>query len=412
MMKINLTVNKNIFNEAYLPYLETEQRFNIFYGGAGSGKSVFVVQKMILKYLKMPKRKCLVIRKVAATLRDSIFAEFINQLENTYKILEYCTVTESRLAIKLPNGSLFLFKGLDNPEKIKSIQGVDDIIIEEASELTLDDFSQLNLRLRSKAPNQQIHLMFNPISKGNWTYHRFFENGLPDDTLIVHTTWKDNRFLPDEYIKELLKMKEINPTYYKIYALGLFATLDKLIYTNIEIKDFDWTKLKYIKKFGLDFGYTNDPTAFSCSLMNLPERLIYIFDEHYQTGMLNNHIANMIKAKGFQNEIIRADSAEPKSIAEIRSYGIPRILSAKKGPDSILNGIQKLQQFKIIVHPNCKKHILEFENYTWKKDKNTNEFINEPIDEFNHLMDALRYAYSDVTEVFDRKNYSGKGARQ
>lgn len=409
---MKIRINQNIFNEVYRSHLDTDTRFNVFYGGAGSGKSVFVVQKMIRKLLK-ERRKCLVVRKVAATLRDSIFAEFVSQLESTFKILDYCKVTESRLTIRLPNGSLFLFKGLDNPEKIKSISGIDDIVIEEATELFLDDFTQLNFRLRSKAENQQIHLMFNPISKANWVYKTFFEGERPGSTAVLHTTWQHNRFLPASYIEALEEMQKVNPTYYKIYALGEFATLDKLVYTNWRVGELDMKSMgnDWKTKVALDFGFTNDPTALICSMVNVKERKIYVYDEHFQTGMLNNHIAEMIKGKGLDNLLIRADSAEQKSIEEIRQHGVRKIVPAKKGPGSVMAGIQKLQQFEIIVRPNCMNLKEELENYSWIKDKHTNEYLNEPIDAFNHGLDALRYSMEDVNFVFDRKNYSGRGAR-
>lgn len=211
-------------------------------------------------------------------------------------------------------------------------------------------------------------------------------------------------------------MKQSNPAYYKIYAEGKFATLDKLIYTNWRIEDFNHVELiqknkKLKPRFGLDFGYTNDPTAFIASLVDHENRKIYIYDEHYETGMLNNHIADMIIKKGYSKEKIVADSSEPKSIAEIKGFGVRKIKGTKKGKGSVNNGIQKIQQYEIIVHPSCINVIFELENYTWKKDKQTNEYINEPVDKFDHLCDALRYALEDIKEAFNRKNYSGKGAR-
>lgn len=396
--QISFNVKKNFFNEVYLPYIETDTRFNVFYGGAGSGKSVFVIQKLILKMLKYSDRTLLVIRKVTNSIRDSVFQEFISQMTRM-KVYKLCKVVWSNFSIILPNGSKILFKGIDDPEKLKSISGIDDIFIEEATEVTLDDFSQLNLRLRSDAPNQQIHLCFNPVSKANWCYIYWFKDGTPDNTTVVHTTWKDNRFLPKSYIDALEDLKTKNPVYYKIYAEGYFATLDKLVYPNTEVVDFNWlVKLKENKcegLFGLDFGYVNDPTGFIALLLDDVRKEIWIFDEHYEKGMLNDQIAQMIINKGYAKETITADSAEQKSIYELRKLGIKRVRASRKGKDSIMNGIQYLNQYKIYVHPRCKNVIEEFENYSWKKDKNTNEYINTPIDDFNHLLDALRYAVEE-----------------
>ena len=399
-MKIKLEINP-----AYRPQLSNySDRINVFYGGAGSGKSHFVVQKILLKALRS-KRKVLVIRKVGATLRDSIYALFKHIACTEFGLTEeQLNARSSLLSITLPNGSEIIFKGLDDPEKIKSIANIDDIVIEEATELTLDDFSQLNLRLRSNNGYNQIHLMFNPVSKANWVYNYWFNPKLKRDlksTTILHTTWEDNMKLPQAYIKELLKMRDSNFTYYKIYALGEFATLDKLIYTNWDVQEFELMKVLTEKPgrktyFGLDFGYTNDPSAFIALVLDPKDKEIWIFDTFYKTMMTNDKIADMIKYKGYAKERITGDSAEPKSIDELKRAGISRIKAAKKGPDSINNGIQFLQQFKIHVLPQLEELITEFENYTWRKDKKTGEYYNEPIDDFNHLMDALRYAVEDA----------------
>ena len=397
---ININISSSIFNKAYFPYLQDySHRFNVFYGGAGSGKSVFVAQKMIFKYLKFSNRKCLVIRKVGNTLRDSIFALFKSVLGD-WQLYQSCDIRETLLTIDLPNGSQFIFKGLDDPEKIKSISGIDDIVVEEATELTLDDFSQLNLRLRSKKPYNQIHVMFNPVSKSNWVYKQWFMDGFDKNTtMVLHTTYQDNKFLPDDYIKSLLDMKEKNPTYYKIYALGEFATLDKLIFTNWCEESFDYKEILKKDKnveavFGLDFGYTNDPTAFICVLIDRVDKKLWIFDEFQLKGMTNDEIVNKIAAMGYGKEAVSCDSAEPKSIEELQRNGLVRAKAATKGRDSILNGIQYLQQFDIKVHPKCQCIIEEFKNYTWQKDKD-GIYINKPIDKYNHGIDALRYAVDE-----------------
>lgn len=404
MINTKIKIKKEIFNEVYLPQLDNyNTRFNVYYGGAGSGKSKFVVQKMIYKYLKYSDRNCLVIRKVSNTLRDSIFREFISILSE-WKIYDRCIVRESLLTIELPNGSKFLFKGLDDPEKIKSISGIDDIVVEECTEIDMQDFNQLNLRLRSKNPYNQVHCMFNPVSKSNWVYKQWFQNGYnKDNTIVLKTTYLDNKFLPDDYIQSLMDMREKDPVYFRIYALGEFASLDKLVYTNWKEEEFDYKEIlkkncKSTALFGLDFGYINDPSAFIGIVIDEKTRHIWIFDEFYIKGLLNNEIAKEIKNKGYQKEIITADSAEQKSIAEIKKEGISRIRAARKGKDSIINGIQFIKQFNIIVHPKCVNTIEELKNYTWQKDKITKEYINKPIDSYNHLLDAFRYAVECINK--------------
>lgn len=397
---MNLTLDPQIFNDAYRPYLFTyPHRYECYYGGAGSGKSHFIGQKLVLKALKS-KRKLLIIRKVGNTSKDSTF-QMIKDTLQFFKIYDQCKVNKTDLTIELMNGSIFIFKGLDDPEKIKSIAGITDIWVEECTECTLDDISQLDLRLRAKADNLQMYFSFNPVSKDNWVYkyfHRDAPETTPDNMFVLKTTFKDNKFLPQSYIDSLMSMKESNPIYFKIYVEGDFATLDKLIFA-YEIKDFDWReKLKTgIACFGTDFGYTNDPAAFSAFVVNEDQREIWIFDEIYKKGLLNNQLAAEIIYHGFQKEVITADCQDQQSIDELRTqYGISRIKRSWKGKGSVLQGIQYIQQFKIYVHPSCENHIMEFSNYSWKKNKQTGEYTNEPIDKYNHLMDAMRYGIQKV----------------
>lgn len=395
----------------YKKYAQDYQtRITVLYGGAGSGKSYFGVQKTIIKALRY-KRKILIVRKVGATLKSSIWDEFINQLIEIPSAIK--SINKSDLTIELANGSILMFKGLDDSEKIKSIQGITDIVIEEATEITLDDFTQLNLRLRSNEPYNQILLMFNPVSKTNWVYKYFFEKGCPDDCVICHSTYKDNIHLPTEYIKSLVELEERNPAYFRIYVLGEFATLDKLVFPMVEkrligedeYKDgFFWC--------GMDFGYTNDPTAITWGWYKPTEKILYITGEYDEKGMTNDKIAEVIIKLGLQKEIIVADSAEPKSITELRHLGIKRIRESVKGKDSVMNGIDRLQRCKIIVDTRCPHTVEEFENYTWQKDRKTGEYINQPIDAFNHHIDSIRYGIQTVinkkhnaSDYADSNNY-------
>lgn len=401
---MNFKISKKCFNAAYLPQLNNySKRFNVYYGGAGSGKSHFVVQKMIYKYLKYPGRKCLVVRKVSSTLRESIFALFKSVIGD-WQLYDQCKVNKTDMTIELPNGSLFIFKGIDDPEKIKSIANIDDIIVEECTEIDDFDFDQLSLRLRSRKEFNQIHVMFNPVSKSNWVYKRWFKDGYnKENTVVLHTTYKDNKFLPDDYVNNLMEMKKSNPVYFRIYALGEFATLDKLIYTNWREENFDYREILRKNKnskaiFSLDFGFTNDPTAFVCSIIDQVNKKLWIFDEFQEKGLLNNEIAQKIIDLGFRKEVIVCDSAEPKSIEELRRNGLARVKGAVKGRDSIINGIQLIQQYEIIVNSKCTEIIEELKNYTWVKDKRTGEYINKPIDKYNHGLDALRYGVSSCDD--------------
>lgn len=400
---INLVFNKSkVFNEAFLPYLEDyTHRFEVYYGGAGSGKSHFIAQKIILKALQS-RRKVLIVRKTLVSQKDSCW-KLISDVLQQWQLYDRCTIRRADYEITLPNGSVFLFKGIDDPERIKSIVGITDIWVEEATELTEEDFDQLNLRLRSDLGGLQIFVSFNPVSKANWVYSRWFAE--PDkagaDTTVLQTTYKDNKFLPPEYTDALEKMMHTNPTYYRIYALGEFCSLDKLVYNNWHEEIFSQDEListGAVSLIGLDFGFINDPTALVFSLLVEAEKKIYICKEWGAVNKTNEEIAAVIRSLGFEKAVIIGDSAEPKSIEEIRRAGIRRIRESTKGPDSIIHGIQKLQQYELIVSPACTETITELQNYSWEKDRKTGEYINKPVDAFNHYLDALRYSLQCVND--------------
>ena len=406
---IDLKISKKIFNEVYLPYLtDYSRRYEVYYGGAGSGKSVFVAQKLIYKAC-VSKRKVLVIRKYGTTLRDSVFQLFQDTLSK-WQLLPYCKVNLSNYTITMPNGSMFLFKGLDDSEKIKSITDITDIFCEEATELSEDEYTQLDLRLRAMVDGLQLIVAFNPVSKVNWVYKRWFASPKMDEsTLILHTNYKHNKFLPKAYIDALEDKARTNYNYYKIYALGEFCTLDKLVFTNWKTEDFDYKDIKGELLVGLDFGFVNDVSALVASILDTTNRKLYIFKEWGSTGKTNSELASIITALGFSKSIIIADAAEQKSIEEIKRCGVNRIRACTKGKDSIIHGIDKLQSYEIIVHSDCSEIRTEFENYSWKKDKATGLYVNEPIDAFNHYIDALRYSLQCVGTKLKTLNKSAFG---
>ena len=252
--------------------------------------------------------------------------------------------------------------------------------------------------------------MFNPVSKLNWVYKYFFTGEPHKNTLIQQSSYKDNKFLDEMTRQNLEDLASRNPAYYKIYALGEFATLDKLVFPKHTERLISPDEVKHLPSyFGLDFGYINDPSALIHVKIDTRKKQLYIIDEYVKTGMLNDEIANVIKQLGYAKERITADSAEKKSIAEIKRKGIERIKPAMKGADSIMSGIQFISQFDIIVDERCTKTIEELNNYTWKKDKNTDEYYNEPVDTYNHSIDALRYS---VEELMLKDKQGKKDAKQ
>ena len=408
-IKLNFKYPNKVFNKNIFEILEDYSNFTeVHYGGGSSGKSHGVVQKVIIKSLKKWKhpRKVLWLSKVQATITDSLFEDVRSCLID-FKIWDLCKWNKTDNKVVLPNGAIFLFKGLDNPEKIKSIKAISDVVMEEASEFTLDDYTQLTLRLREKKHVQrQIFLMFNPVSKLNWVYKAFFEYSLPlQDVLIRQSSYKDNKFLDEITKSNLEQLANRNPAYYKIYALGEFATLDKLIFPKYEKRVININEISHLPSyFGLDFGYINDPSAFVHVKVDLENKKLYIISEFVKKEMLNNEIADVIINLGFSKEVIVADCAEHKSIAEIRVKGVERIIPTTKGKDSVLVGIQFMSQFEIIIDERCFKTIEEFDNYTWTKDKKTGEYMNKPVDTYNHCIDAIRYAVSKL--IFKNNNHN------
>ena len=397
MAKINLVIKKDrIILPIYQPYVEDySYRYNVYWGGRGSGKTKFIMQKLMIKGLK-EKRLILLMRKETNKLRDSVWKELLEIIED-FKLTPFFTInkTEFRATCNI-NGTEFKCLGLDEPEKIKGFAGMSDVFMDEITAFNEEDIELIDGTLRSTGYELplQMYFAFNPISKVNFVYTYFgFDTGItPPDTFILHSTYLDNPHLDESYLKRMDNMKERNYNRWKIEALGEFVTLDKLVFQNWKSEEFNYADIKGQLICGLDFGFINDISAFVASILDEKNKRIYIFKEWGDTGKTNQELAKIIESLGFAKSIIIADSAEKKSIEEIKRAGVNRIRASVKGPDSIMHGIQALQNYEIIVHPSCTGIITELENYSWQKDKKTNEYINKPIDAFNHFIDALRYS--------------------
>jgi phage terminase large subunit len=311
-------------------------------------------------------------------------------------LLPYVKTRETDFNIKFANGSQIIFLGLDEETKLLSLHDISTIFIGECYEVPKHILEQLNLRMRGSAANQQIIMAFNPISKQHYLYD-FLEVNPPESFIYTHSTYKDNPFISKEYYDALEEMKIRNPQKYRVYGEGEWGVdASGLIFQNWRVEEFNHAAIKGELMCGLDFGFVNDISAFTASLLVEKEKKIYIFKEWGDTNKTNQELAKIITALGFNKSVIIADSAEQKSIAELKAAGIQRIRPCSKGKDSILHGIQKLQNYEIIIHPSCIGVITEFENYTWEKDKNTGEYTNKPIDSFNHYCDSLRYSIQAI----------------
>lgn len=396
MANINLHIKKTAFLPVYYPYVEDySNRYEVYWGGRGSGKTKFILQKLMIKGLK-EKRLILLMRKETNKLRDSLWKELLT-LINDFKLTRFFVINKTEFRVTcLLNGTEFKCLGLDEPEKIKGFAEMSDVFMDEITAFSEEDIELIDGTLRSinyELP-LQIYFAFNPISKANFVYKYFgFEDGIvPEDTFILHTTYLDNPYLDESYLARMENMKQRNYNRWKIEALGEFVSLDKLIFNNWRKEEFQIQNITGETCIGLDFGFVNDISALVASIVDEENKRIYVFREWGETNKTNEELAKVITSLGFSKSHIIADAAEPKSIEEIRRNGIQRIRACVKGPDSILHGIQRLQQYELIIHPSCEGIITELENYSWQKDKKTNEYINKPIDTFNHYIDALRYS--------------------
>lgn len=371
-------MNELIINPIYYPLLENKNRYLILYGGAGSGKSYFAAQKILIRTIQEPGHRFLIIRKVAKTIRKSCYQLLIDII-NQYNLNDYFHIIDSRMDIEcLANGNEIMTAGVDDVEKLKSIQEPTGIWIEEATELHESEFRQIDLRLRSRTKNyEQIIFTFNPISVLHWL-NKINLN----DSYTLKTTYRNNKFVSNNYVKTLESLKEQDDNFYKIYALGEWGMLEDLIYKPF-IKLDKFPMFEEII-YGLDFGY-NNPTALV--KIGIKDKEYFLEELIYQSKLLNTDIIDRMKLFGIKKEFIYCDSAEPGKIEEINRAGF----KAKPSDKSVKDGIDFCKRQKIYTlgsNINLNKESL---NYSYRKDKNGN-VIDEPVKFNDHAMDAMRYA--------------------
>lgn len=401
-MKINYQKYNlpEIVGKGYKTIWNFRGRYLVNKGSRASKKSKTHALRFIYNTMKYPDSNLLVIRKTYRTLKDSCFTE-LKWAVHRYGVDQWWEFKESPLeATYKPTGQKIYFRGLDDPLKVTSVT-VDVgalcwMWIEEAYEImNEDDFNILDESIRGEVPEdlwKQIVLTFNPWNEHHWIKKRFFDAEPDSDILPATTNYLCNEFLDAADLRVFETMKKNNPRRYHVAGLGNWGIVDGLIYENWREEEFSLEDIRQCKSaFGLDFGYTNDPSAFFAGFVDIQNKKLYVWDEFYEKGLSNKKIFEKISSMGYAKERITADSAEPKSIDELKTLGIHRINGAKKGKDSIVNGIQWIQDLEIIIHPRCVNFLTEISNYTWDEDKFGRK-LNVPIDDFNHLMDAMRYA--------------------
>lgn len=396
MANVKLNLKKSHFVPKFFPLLlDYSNRWEFWCGSAGSGKSYTIGQKIVIRCCKECIR-VLVCRRYGSTLRQSVVKQILDILKQ-WKLTAYVSIRQTDFTITFSNGSEIIFMGLDDEEKLLSLTDISMIWIEEAYQVERNKVEQLNLRMRGKAANQQLILSWNPISKHSWLYNFTVEEP-PARSIFIHSTFRDNPFLSEDYVAALEELYIRNPQKARVFCDGEWGIdSDGLIFQNWKVEDFNHAEIVGQLCCGLDFGFVNDTSAFTAAIVVEEEKRIYVFKEWGATNKTNQDIVNIITSLGFSKATIIADCAEPKSIHEIKTSGINKIRPCVKGPDSILHGIQQLQNYQIIIHPDCQELAIEMENYCWLKDKHTDMYINKPDGSTgDHYIDALRYSIQSM----------------
>lgn len=407
----------DVVGKGYGTFWRFKGRYRVCKGSRASKKSKTTALNNITRLMEYPQANLLCVRKTYRTLKDSCFTE-LKWAIHRLGVDAWWDIKESPLEMTYkPTGQKILFRGLDDPLKVTSITVEVGVLcwlwIEEAYEISSEaDFDTLDESIRGEVPPglfKQITLTFNPWNEHHWIKHRFFDAAPDPDILAMTTNYTCNEWLDAADKKVFETMKRNNPRRYRVAGLGDWGIVEGLVYENWEERLFSINEVRKtpgIKSaFGLDFGYTNDPTALFCGLIDTSSKTLWVFDEIYKPGMSNEDIAAAVTEAGYAKERIRADSAEPKSIDRLYALGLAHIRRARKGKDSINNGIDFIQDYKIFIHPRCTNFLTEIGNYTWDTDTKTGKKLNRPIDDFNHLMDAMRYA---LEEYSTGPNYSFK----
>lgn len=399
---------REIIGQGYDGMFAHHGRYIVIKGSRASKKSKTTAIYTILKMMRETHGNVLCIRNTATSLRDSMFSDFKWATERL-GVQQYFKFRENPLQITyIPYGTKILFRGLDDPLKITSLSydvgSLTTIWFEEAFEIdSEEDFNKIDQSMRGIVPpghEKRVLITLNPWSDKHWIKKRFFDVENPE-ILAFTTNYLINEWLDDKDRQYYEDMKQRSPRTYRVAGLGEWGVSEGLVYENWEELWFDknevWSNARWMKPFyGLDFGYSTSPTGFVAGFCDLKNKNIWIYDEFYKTGLTNQQIFRELAYKGYAKEPIVADSAEPKSIAELQQLGCQRIRKARKGADSIMHGIQLIQQFHIYVHPDCENTILELGNYRWKKDKSGNS-MNKPEEDYNHIMDALRYGVMGIS---------------
>lgn len=393
---------------------QSQKRYIVMKGSAGSGKSVDTAQHYILRLMSDPGRNLLCVRKSDVTNRDSTFAELqgaiFRMFGEQYKKYWYINSSDMRLEC-IANHNQIFFRGVNDEkqrEKLKSIAvkrgKLTDVWIEEATELTQNDFEIIDDRLRGELPKgqfYQIRLTFNPVSSSHWIKKHFFDRADPD-VFTHHSTYKDNRFIDDAYYRRMERRKEVDPDGYRIYGLGEWGEVGGLILTNYVIEEFDTSPERFDYMVNSqDFGYNH---ADCIGEVGFKDGELYLCREIYEFEKDTGELIELADKRGFNKYLTMwCDSAEPDRIKMWRKAGY-KARGVKKEPNSVRAQIDYLKLHKIHIHPSCINTIKEIRQWKWKKNDKTNEYLDEPVNFFDDAMAMLRYSIEEERKPKARLN--------
>ena len=396
-MQIDLSKLPQNTNDLYIPFYRNDSRYLVFYGSAASGKSYFIAQKIIYRILTENNHRYLIVRKVARTLRHSVFQSIIDIL-SYWKIIQFFKINKSEMTITYPfKNATIIFLGVDDVEKLKSIAGVTSVFIEEATEITVDDFHQIDLRLRGETENyKQIMLAFNPISVTNWVKKYWFDTE-HSDALVVKTTYLDNRYIDEQYKQVLNNLKHTNYELYRVYALGEFGILKGVIFPKITIID-EMPEGLENKGVGIDWGFVDPSVVIQGGFKG---KDLYIDELLHRTEMITREIIQYIPKEVH----CYADSAEKDRITECKRAG----LWVEPANKEVIAGINRMKSYNIHITKRSTTLIRDFQTYSWKQDKQGNE-LEVPDHFHSDGCDAVRYyVHSSTQDKVKTTSFSLKG---
>jgi phage terminase large subunit len=397
--RVDIEFDEGVFNERYFQAFKSIARWLVLYGGAGSGKSIFAGQKILIRIIQDPGHNALVMRKVGRTIRNSCFAQ-LKATINNWNMTKLFAINETDMVITfLPNGNKIISAGLDDVSKLKSIYNITMAWVEEATELSMNDLRQINLRLRGVSKHyKQIILTFNSIV-GTAVHKMFFVDAPPANSEIIHTTYHNNRFIDDEYRQELEGYEKIDAAFHAIYAKGQFVELKGKIYPRFRTIPRDqWPAGFQHQMYGLDFGYTNPSVLLDIGYRD-PYQL-YLKQLIHESGLTNAALIQRLdRLLVNRQQPMYADPAEPDRIAEIAAAGY-LIYPAQK---DVADGIDFCMRFDIFSTDENVESNAEFSTYKWKENAAGEVVDGVPVKLRDHAPDALRYgAYTGLKDMLGK----------